>query len=173
MSIFKEFTMRGNVVDMAFGIIIRSAFGKIVTSLVNDIIMPPIGLLLGGIDFNGFAVALKGASGDVAAVAIQCGTLVNVALDFVLVAFVLFMVIKLINSLKARKDAAPTTMPKALQPGGTPCGNPRSLEEELTSAGLGPGHEKVFDSVGPCAQSGACRNKAALRLHDRILLEAG
>ncbi len=109
---FKEFAMRGNVVDMAVGIIIGSAFGKIVTSLVNDIIMPPIGLLLGGIDFNGFAVTLKAASGDAPAVAIRYGTLVNVVLDFIIVAFVLFMVIKRMNSLKAKKEAAPPAPPK-------------------------------------------------------------
>jgi large conductance mechanosensitive channel len=109
---FKEFAMRGNVVDMAIGIVIGSAFGKIVTSLVNDIIMPPIGLLLGGIDFNGFAVTLKAASGDAPAVAIRYGTLINVVLDFVIVAFVLFMVIKLMNSLKAKKEAAPPALPK-------------------------------------------------------------
>ncbi len=109
---FKEFAMRGNVVDMAVGIVIGSAFGRIVTSLVNDIIMPPIGLLLGGIDFNSFAVTLKAASGDAPAVAIRYGTLINVVLDFVIVAFVLFMVIKLMNSLKAKKETTPSALPK-------------------------------------------------------------
>jgi large conductance mechanosensitive channel len=104
---FKEFAMRGNVVDMAIGIIIGSAFGKIVSSLVNDAIMPPIGLLLGGIDFNGFAVTLKQAAGDAPAVAIRYGTLINVVVDFLIVAFVLFMVIKLMNTVKAKKEAAP------------------------------------------------------------------
>jgi large conductance mechanosensitive channel len=74
---FKEFAMRGNVVDMVVGIIIGSAFGKIVTSLVNDIIMPPIGLLLGGIDFNSFAATLRQATGDEPAVAIRYGTFIN------------------------------------------------------------------------------------------------
>ena len=109
---FKEFAMRGNVVDMAIGIIIGSAFGKIVTSLVNDVIMPPIGLLLGGIDFNGFAVTLKAAAGDAPAVAIRYGTLINVVVDFLIVAFVLFMVIKLMNTLKAKKEAAPPSPAK-------------------------------------------------------------
>ena len=104
---FKEFAMRGNVVDMAIGIVIGSAFGKIVSSLVNDVIMPPIGLLLGGIDFKNFAVTLKEAAGDAPAVAIRYGTLINVVVDFVIVAFVLFIVIKLMNTLKTRKEEAP------------------------------------------------------------------
>jgi large conductance mechanosensitive channel len=109
---FKEFAMRGNVVDMAIGIVIGSAFGKIVSSLVNDVIMPPIGLLLGGIDFNNFALTLKQAAGDSPAVAIRYGTLINVVVDFLIVAFVLFMVIKLMNTLKAKKEAAPQAPPK-------------------------------------------------------------
>lgn len=115
MSIFKEFrdfAMRGNVVDMAIGIIIGSAFGKIVTSLVNDIIMPPIGLLLGGIDFNSFAITLKQATADAPAVAIRYGTFINIIVDFVIVAFVLFAVIKLMNTLKKKKEEAPAAPPK-------------------------------------------------------------
>lgn len=102
---FKEFAMRGNVVDMAVGIIIGSAIGKIVTSLVNDVIMPPIGLLLGGVDFNAFAVALKAAAGDTPAVAIHYGTFINVVVDFLIVVLVLFFVIKLMNTLRPKKEA--------------------------------------------------------------------
>ncbi len=109
---FKEFAMRGNVVDMAVGIIIGSAFGKIVSSLVNDLIMPPIGLALGGIDFKSFAVTIKQASGDVPAVAIRYGAFINVVVDFVIVAFVLFMVIKLMNTMKKKKEVAPAAPPK-------------------------------------------------------------
>jgi large conductance mechanosensitive channel len=109
---FKEFAMRGNVVDMAVGIIIGSAFGKIVTSLVNDIIMPPIGLLLGGIDFKSFGVTLKQAVGDTPAVVIRYGTFINIIIDFVIVAFVLFMVIKLMNTMKKKKETAPAAPPK-------------------------------------------------------------
>jgi large conductance mechanosensitive channel len=109
---FKEFAMRGNVVDMAVGIIIGSAFGKIVSSLVNDVIMPPIGLALGGIDFKSFAITIKQASGDVPAVAIRYGAFINVVVDFVIVAFVLFMVIKLMNTLKKKKEVAPAAPPK-------------------------------------------------------------
>jgi len=104
---FKEFAMRGNVVDMAVGIIIGSAFGKIVTSLVNDIIMPPIGLLLGGVDFKSFAITIKQATADAPAVAIRYGMFINVIVDFVIVAFVLFGIIKLMNTLKKKKEVAP------------------------------------------------------------------
>jgi len=109
---FKEFAMRGNVVDMAVGIIIGAAFGRIVSSLVNDVIMPPIGLMLGGIDFNSFMVTLKAASGNAPAVAIRYGTFVNVLVDFIIVAFVLFMIIKLMNTVRTKKEAAPPGPPK-------------------------------------------------------------
>ena len=109
---FKEFAMRGNVVDMAVGIIIGSAFGKIVSSLVNDVIMPPIGLALGGIDFKSFAITIKKATADAPAVAIRYGTFINVVVDFVIVAFVLFAIIKLMNTLKTKKAAAPAAPPK-------------------------------------------------------------
>ncbi|OHD72570.1 MAG: large-conductance mechanosensitive channel [Spirochaetes bacterium RBG_13_68_11] len=108
---FKEFAMRGNVVDMAVGIVIGSAFGKIVTSLVNDIIMPPIGLALGGIDFKSFAITIKQATADAPAVAIRYGAFINVIVDFVIVAFVLFAIIKLMNTLK-KKEVAPAAPPK-------------------------------------------------------------
>jgi large conductance mechanosensitive channel len=109
---FKEFAMRGNVVDMAVGIIIGAAFGRIVSSLVNDIIMPPIGLLLGGIDFNAFMVTIKAGSGGAPAVAIRYGTFVNVVVDFIIVAFALFMIIKLVNTVRTKKEAAPPGPPK-------------------------------------------------------------
>jgi large conductance mechanosensitive channel len=109
---FKDFAMRGNVVDMAVGIIIGSAFGKIVSSLVNDIIMPPIGLLLGGIDFNSFMITIKAATADAPAVAIRYGTFVNIVVDFIIVAFVLFLVIKGMSSLKKKKAAEPPAPPK-------------------------------------------------------------
>ncbi len=104
---FKDFAMRGNVVDMAVGIIIGSAFGKIVSSLVNDIIMPPIGLLLGGIDFNSFMITIKAATATAPAVAIRYGSFVNIVVDFIIVAFVLFLVIKGMNSMKKKKVAEP------------------------------------------------------------------
>jgi large conductance mechanosensitive channel len=109
---FKEFAMRGNVVDMAVGIIIGGAFGKIVTSLVNDVIMPPIGMLLGGANFASLAVVLRGKLGEPGAVTLNYGAFINTVLDFVIVAFCIFMVIKAMNRLKGepKKPAeAPTT----------------------------------------------------------------
>jgi len=99
---FKEFAMRGNVVDLAVGVIIGAAFGKIVTSLVNDIIMPPIGYLTGGIDFKNLKVVIK--QGDplkkIADVSINYGNFINTVIEFVIIAFCIFMVVKAINSLK-------------------------------------------------------------------------
>lgn len=113
---FKAFAMRGNVVDMAVGIIIGGAFGKIVSSLVNDIIMPPIGLLLGGVDFSNLKIILKKAAVDAAgntipAVSINYGQWINTVIDFLIVAFAIFMVIKGMNALKKKEEAAPAVPP--------------------------------------------------------------
>ena len=99
---FKEFAVKGNAVDMAVGIIIGAAFGKIVSSLVTDVIMPPIGLLLGGVDFKNLAVTLKEAVGEAPAVLLRYGLFINNVIDFLIVAFVIFMVVKGINSLKKK-----------------------------------------------------------------------
>lgn len=106
MSEFREFAMRGNVVDMAVGIVIGGAFGKIVSSFVNDVLMPPIGLAIGGVDFSELAVTLKEASGEAAAVTVNYGAFLQTVLDFVIIAFAIFMVIKGMNSMK-RKEEAP------------------------------------------------------------------
>ena len=109
---FKEFAMRGNVVDMAVGIIIGAAFGKIVTSFVNDVIMPPIGMLLGSVDFSDLAITLKAASAEADAVVIRYGAFINTVLDFIIVAFAIFIVIRQMNKLKKVEEApvaAPTT----------------------------------------------------------------
>ena len=119
MSFFKEFkafTMRGNVVDMAVGIIIGGAFGKIVTSLVNDVIMPPIGVLIGGVDFTNLKLVLKQASVDAAskeipAVTVNYGSLVNTVVNFLIIAFAIFMVIKAMNFAKKKEEAAPAVPP--------------------------------------------------------------
>jgi large conductance mechanosensitive channel len=103
---FKEFAMRGNVVDMAVGIILGGAFGKIVTSFVGDVIMPPIGLLLGNVDFSNLVVILREKTASAEAVTINYGLFVNTLLDFVIVAFSIFMVIKQMNRLK-KADVAP------------------------------------------------------------------
>jgi len=102
---FKTFAMKGNVVDMAVGIIIGAAFGKIVSSLVSDVIMPPIGLLLGGIDFSNLSISL--ADG----VTIKYGLFINTVIDFIIVAFAIFMMIKGMNSLKKSEEAKPAAPP--------------------------------------------------------------
>lgn len=113
---FKEFAMRGNVMDMAVGVIIGAAFGKIITSLVNDIIMPPIGKLMGGVDFANLFITLNGAAYKTLAEAqkagaptINYGLFINAILDFLIVAFTIFIVVKQINRLKKAPPADPTT----------------------------------------------------------------
>ncbi len=109
---FKSFAMRGNVVDMAVGIIIGAAFGKIVSSFVNDVIMPPIGLLVGGIDFSDLALTLKAATESAPAVVLKYGVFINTVIDFVIIAWAIFMVIKAMNTLKKREEAKPAEPPK-------------------------------------------------------------
>ena len=104
---FKEFAMRGNVVDMAVGIIIGGAFGTIVKSLVSDVIMPPIGLLLGNVSFSDLAFTLKGAEGETAAVTLNYGLFIDNVISFLIVAFAVFLLVKGINSLKRQEEAAP------------------------------------------------------------------
>lgn len=108
---FKEFAMRGNVMDMAVGIVIGGAFGKIVTSLVNDVIMPPVGLLLGGVDFSRLALTLKPAAAEVPAVTLKYGAFVNTIVDFLIVAFSIFLAVKALNSLRKKQEAAPPPPP--------------------------------------------------------------
>ena len=108
---FKEFAMRGNVVDMAVGIVIGAAFGKIVSSLVGDVIMPPIGVLLGGVDFTNLAMTVKEAAGDAPAVVVSYGKFIQTVIDFIIVAFAIFIVVKGMNSLKKKKEEAPAAPP--------------------------------------------------------------
>lgn len=115
MKEFKEFAVKGNVIDMAVGIIIGAAFGKIVSSFVADVIMPPIGLLIGGIDFSKLAFVLKEASGDIPAVVIGYGKFIQTAVDFTIIAFAIFLVIKGINSFKRKEEKAPAAAPKPSQ----------------------------------------------------------
>ena len=100
---FKEFAVKGDAVDMAIGIVIGAAFGKIVTSLVSDVIMPPIGFLLGGVDFKNLKLVLKAATADVPAVTLNYGQFINTTLDFLIVAFSIFLVVKGINRLKKKQ----------------------------------------------------------------------
>jgi large conductance mechanosensitive channel len=104
---FKEFAMRGNVVDMAVGVVIGGAFGKIVSSFTNDLLMPPIGMLTGGIDFSDKAIVLKEPLGDVPGVAMKYGTFINVVIDFVIVAFGIFLIVKLMNRMMKKEPPPP------------------------------------------------------------------
>ncbi len=111
VSEFKDFAMRGNVVDMAVGIVIGAAFGKIVSSFVADVLMPPIGLLLGGVDFRDLALTIQAAVGDQPAVAINYGVFIQTVVDFVIIAFAIFLVIKAMNATKKKEEAAPPPEP--------------------------------------------------------------
>ncbi len=113
---FKEFAMRGNVLDMAIGIIIGAAFGKIVTSFVNDILMPPIGLILGKVDFSNLFLSLSGKSYETLAAAkaasaptLNYGLFLNTVIDFIIVAFAIFLLVKQVNRLSRPAEVAPTT----------------------------------------------------------------
>ena len=108
---FKQFAMRGNVMDMAIGIIIGAAFGKIVSSVVADVIMPPIGMLLGGMDFSSLSITLKEATENTPAVLLKYGVFINTIIDFVIIAFAIFMLVKGINSLKKKEEEKPSAPP--------------------------------------------------------------
>jgi large conductance mechanosensitive channel len=105
---FKAFAMKGNVVDMAVGIIIGAAFGKIVSSMVSDIIMPPLGLLIGGVNFTDLKLVMKAATETAPAVTWNYGNFIQVIFDFMIVAFAVFIVIKAINSARKKEQAAPS-----------------------------------------------------------------
>ncbi len=111
MKEFKAFAMRGNVVDMAVGIVIGGAFGKIVSSFVADVIMPPLGMMLGKVNFADLAITLKAASGDVAAVTLNYGKFIQTTVDFVIIAFAIFMIVKAMNTLKKKEVPAPAAPP--------------------------------------------------------------
>ncbi len=115
MKEFKKFISRGNVIDMAVGLIMATYFGAIVKSLVNDIIMPPVGLLLGGVDFSALKIVIKEAQGDAAEVAVNYGAFINTIITFLIVSFAIFMVVKMYNKMQDRLAAnekeAPATPP--------------------------------------------------------------
>jgi large conductance mechanosensitive channel len=111
MQEFKKFAMRGNVVDMAVGIVIGGAFGKIVSSLVADIIMPPLGMMLGKVNFSDLALTLKQAGSEGAAVTLNYGKFIQSVVDFVIIAFAIFMVVKVMNALKRQEEAVPAPTP--------------------------------------------------------------
>ena len=111
ISEFKTFINRGSVVDLAVGIIIGGAFGKIITSFVNDVIMPPIGMLLGGLDFSSFAIVLKEAVGKNPPVMLKYGVFINVIIDFLIVAFAIFLLVKAMNKMKRKQEEVPAEPP--------------------------------------------------------------
>ena len=112
MSEFKDFAMKGNVVDMAVGVVIGGAFKSVVTSFTNDILMPPIGLLLGGVDFSSLSLTIKEAAGEAAAVSINYGVFINTVLDFLIIAFAIFMIVKAMNSAQKQEEEAPAAPPE-------------------------------------------------------------
>ena len=117
MSEFKEFAMRGNVIDLAVGVVIGAAFGKIVTALVDKVIMPPIGLLIGGVDFSKLSIVLKEATVDAAgkevpAVVLAYGEFFNALIQFIIIAFAIFLVVKAINRVHKKPEEAPAAPPE-------------------------------------------------------------
>jgi len=109
---FKEFAVKGNVIDLAVAVIIGAAFGKIVTSFVGDIVMAPLGLLIGGVNFTDLAVTLKEASGGAPAVVWAYGKFLQAVFDFAIIAFAIFMAVQGINRLKRKEEAAPAAPPR-------------------------------------------------------------
>jgi large conductance mechanosensitive channel len=105
---FKKFAMRGNVVDLAVGVVIGSAFGKVTTSFVDDVLTPPLGLLIGGVDFSGLAVTPKAAEGEAPAVLWKYGAFIQSIVDFAIIAFAIFLVVKAMNAMQKTEEAAPT-----------------------------------------------------------------
>ena len=117
MTEFKEFAMRGNVIDLAVGVVIGAAFGKIVTALVDNVIMPPIGLLIGGVDFSKLSIVLKEATVDAAgkevpAVVLAYGEFFNALIQFIIIAFAIFLVVKAINRMRKPAEEAPAATPE-------------------------------------------------------------
>lgn len=106
---FREFAIKGNVVDMAVGVVIGAAFGKIVSSLVSDVVTPPLGLLIGGVDFRNLAVTLRAAAAEQPAVVVKYGVFLQTVFDFLIVALAIFAVVKLVNTLKREELPVPAT----------------------------------------------------------------
>ncbi len=125
---FREFAVKGNMVDMAVGIIIGAAFGKIVSSFVGDVIMPPLGILIGGINFTDLAFTLEDAVGDIPAVTLNYGRFIQALADFTIVAFAIFMVIKAMSTIKKKEEAAPPVPPEPNQ-GRTTAGRDQGYTE--------------------------------------------
>jgi large conductance mechanosensitive channel len=116
MSEFKDFAVKGNVVDMAVGIIVGGAFGKIVSSFVGDVVMPPLGMLMGGVNFTDLAIVLKEAQGETAAVAIKYGAFLQTVFDFLIVAFAIFIAVKAMNTMKRMRESEEAAAPPPAPP---------------------------------------------------------
>lgn len=112
---FKKFAIKGNVMDLAIAVVIGGAFGKIVTSLVNDIIMPPIGVLSGGVDFSKLAITLKKATETTEAITLNYGTFINTILDFVIISFSIFFIVRQINKFKTKEESKPKETPEDIK----------------------------------------------------------
>jgi len=112
MSEFKDFAVKGNVVDMAVGIIIGAAFGKVVASFVSDVLMPPLGMALGGVNFTDLAITIQEASDGVDAILIKYGAFIQTIIDFLIIAFAIFVAVKTMNSMKKKAEEAPAEPPK-------------------------------------------------------------
>ncbi len=108
---FKAFVIKGNVVDIAVGLIVGAAFGKIVSSFVDDVVMPPIGLMIGGVDFSDLSVTLRPAMEGLKAVTVNYGKFIQTIIDFTIIAFAIFIAVKVINTMKRREEVAPTASP--------------------------------------------------------------
>jgi large conductance mechanosensitive channel len=104
---FREFAVKGNAIDLAVGVVIGAAFGKIVTSLVNDVVMPPIGLLVGGVDFSNLAITLRAKTDAQPEVVLRYGAFINTVIDFVIIAAAIFAMVKVLNTLRRQKEEAP------------------------------------------------------------------
>ena len=111
LSEFKAFAVRGNVVDMAVGVVMGAAFGRIVTSFTNDLLLPPIGLMTGGVDFSNLVIPLKDEIGNAPAVTLNYGLFINTVIDFVIMAFAIFLLVKALNRAVRKRDAAPASPP--------------------------------------------------------------
>ena len=116
MSEFKDFAVKGNVVDMAVGIIVGGAFGKIVSSFVGDVVMPPLGMLMGGVNFTDLAIVLKEAQGETAAVAIKYGAFLQTVFDFLIVACAIFIAVKAMNTMKRMRESEEAAAPPPAPP---------------------------------------------------------
>jgi len=112
---FKKFATKGNVIDMAVGVVIGATFGKIVTSLVKDIIMPPVGLITGGVDFSQLVIVLKKATETTEAITLNYGIFINAVIDFLIVSFSIFFVIRQINKFKKKEEEKPKETPEEIK----------------------------------------------------------